>query len=65
MAVQLSNEPDKSVWNLTKNDVITVKSMYLDLMNEDAQFLHKYLWKLKIPLKVKKSLCGSFEVKYC
>jgi hypothetical protein len=27
--------------------------MYLDLMNEDAQFLHKYLWKLKLPLKIK------------
>jgi hypothetical protein len=43
MAVQLSNEPDRFVWNLTKNDVMTVKSMYLDLMNDDAQFLHKYL----------------------
>jgi hypothetical protein len=30
-----------------------VKSIYLDLMNEDAQFLHKYLWKLKTPLKIK------------
>jgi hypothetical protein len=27
--------------------------MYLDLMNEDTQFLHKYLWKLKRPLKIK------------
>jgi hypothetical protein len=33
--------------------VFIVKSMYLDLMNEDAQFLHKYLWKLKLPLKIK------------
>jgi hypothetical protein len=27
--------------------------MYLDLMNEDAHYLHKYLWKLKLPFKIK------------
>jgi hypothetical protein len=52
MDVQLSNKLDRFVWNLTKYGVFTIKSMYLDLMNEDTQFLHKYLWKLKIPLKI-------------
>jgi hypothetical protein len=31
-----------------------VKSMYLDLMNGHKIFLRKYLWKLKIHLKIKK-----------
>jgi hypothetical protein len=52
MMVSLSNQLDKFVWKFTKTCVFTVKSMYLDLMNEDAQFLHKYLWKLKLPLKI-------------
>jgi hypothetical protein len=29
-------------------------AMYLDLMNGHTPFLRKYLWKLKIPLKIKK-----------
>jgi hypothetical protein len=33
--------------------VFSVKSLYLDLMNEHTPFLRKYLWKLKIPLKIK------------
>jgi hypothetical protein len=52
-AGNLSNQPDRFVWKFTKTSVFTVKSMYLDLMNEDAQFLHKYLWKIKIPLNIK------------
>jgi hypothetical protein len=27
--------------------------MYVDLMNVHTRFLRKYLWKLKIPLKIK------------
>jgi hypothetical protein len=29
------------------------KSMYLDLMNGHTIYLREYLWKLKIPLKIK------------
>jgi hypothetical protein len=29
------------------------ESMYLDLMNSHTRFPSKYLWKLKIPLKIK------------
>jgi hypothetical protein len=43
MDVYLSDETDIFIWNLTKNGVFNVKSMYPDLMNKDAQFLHKYL----------------------
>jgi hypothetical protein len=30
-----------------------VKSMYLDLLNDNTVYLHKYLWKMKVPLKQK------------
>jgi hypothetical protein len=30
-----------------------VKSMYLDLLNDRTVYLHKYLWKMKVPLKTK------------
>jgi hypothetical protein len=54
MMVQLSSdEQDKFVWNLTTSGVFSVKSMYEDLMNDHTVFLRKYLWKLKIPLKIK------------
>jgi hypothetical protein len=54
MMVQLTNTPDKFVWKLTDSGTFSVKSMYLDLMNGHTPFLCKYLWKLKIPLKIKK-----------
>jgi hypothetical protein len=53
MGVELSNDPDKFVWKLNESGVFTVKSMYLDLMQGHTVFLRKYLWKLKIPLKIK------------
>jgi hypothetical protein len=53
MTVNLVNEQDKFVWNLTTSGTFTVKSMYEDLMNDHTPFLRKYLWKLKIPLKIK------------
>ena len=53
MMVQLSDSPDKFVWKLTPSGLFTVKLMYLDLMNGHTRFLRKYLWKLKIPLKIK------------
>jgi hypothetical protein len=51
--VQLNEEPDKFVWNLTVLGIFTVKSMYEDLMNSHNHFPSKYLWKLKLPLKIK------------
>ena len=53
MEVNLSNEKDIFIWKLNPSGIFTVKSMYLDLMNGHARFLKKYLWKLKIPLKIK------------
>lgn len=53
ISVTLSSEPDRFIWKLTDSGVFSVKSMYLDLMNGHTRFLCKYLWKLKIPLKIK------------
>jgi hypothetical protein len=52
MTISLVNEQDKFVWNLTTSGIFTVKSMYEDLMNDHTPCLRKYLWKLKIPLKI-------------
>jgi hypothetical protein len=41
------------VWKLTTSGSFTVKLMYADLMNGHTVFLRKYIWKLKVPLKVK------------
>ena len=54
MMMQLNDEPDRFVWKPTSSGIFSVKSMYEDLMNDHTPFLRKYLWKLKIPLKIKK-----------
>jgi hypothetical protein len=43
ISVNLVQEPDTFVWKLTNFGLFTVKSMYLDLMNEHTRFLRKYL----------------------
>ena len=53
ISINLTTEPDSFMWKLTDSGLFTVKSMYLDLMNGHTRFLRKYLWKLKIPLKIK------------
>ena len=53
MLVQLSAEDDSFVWKLTDSGVFTVKSIYLNMMNGHTRFLRNYLWKVKIPLKIK------------
>jgi hypothetical protein len=51
--VQLENHDDEFRWRLTQIGKFTVKSMYLDLLNDNTVYLHKYLWKMKVPLKTK------------
>jgi hypothetical protein len=53
MKITLSTEPDVFFWKLTDSGLFSVKSMYLDLMNGHTIFLRKYLWQLKILLKIK------------
>jgi hypothetical protein len=53
MDINLTAEPDRFVWRLTTSGVFTVKSMYLDYLNGHTKFLKKYIWKMKVPLKIK------------
>jgi hypothetical protein len=53
ITIDLTTEPDKFIWKLTDSGIFSVKSMYLDWMNDHTVYLRKYLWKLKIPLKIK------------
>jgi hypothetical protein len=41
--VQLENHDDEFRWRLTQTGKFTVKSMYLDLLNDNTVYLHKYL----------------------
>jgi hypothetical protein len=60
---QLNNKKDKFVWEPTTSSQFTVKSMYLDLLNDNTKYLRNYIWKMKVPLKVK-FLCGSWIRKW-
>ena len=53
MQVRLSEEPDKFVWDLNSSGLFSVKSLYHDLVNDHTVFLRKYIWKMKVPLKIK------------
>jgi hypothetical protein len=53
MVVNLSDEPDSFKWRLTTTGIFSVKSMYADYMNGHTAFLKKYLWKIKVPLKIR------------
>jgi hypothetical protein len=53
MSVQLTNEPDRFKWRLTTSGVFSVKSLYADFLNDRTKYLQKYLWKMKVPLKIK------------
>ena len=51
--VNLVDGTDTFRWNLTKSGVYTVRSLYLHLIGRQPTFRHKFIWKLKIPLKIK------------
>jgi hypothetical protein len=53
MEVQLSSAQDIFRWNLTASGEFSVKSMYLDFMNSNTIFLKRYIWKIKVPLKIR------------
>jgi hypothetical protein len=52
MIVHLTDEPDSFNWHLTPTGSFSVKSMYVDIMSGHTVFLKKYLWKIKVPLKI-------------
>jgi hypothetical protein len=51
--VQLEPHDDKFRWRLTQTGKFAVKLMHLDPLNDNTIYLHKYLWKMKVPLKTK------------
>ena len=53
MHFSLTNTQDVFVWRLTSTGFFSVKSMYLDLLNNQSRFSSKYIWKIKVPLKIK------------
>jgi hypothetical protein len=50
--VQLTDSDDTFKWNLTSG-IFTVKSMYIDLLNDDTVYLKRNIWKMKVPLKIR------------
>ena len=44
---------DKPMWMLNANRIFTVKSLYLHLVRTDMGFPHTFLWKVKVPAKIK------------
>jgi hypothetical protein len=53
MGITLTDQPDNFVWKLTKSGSFSVKSLYLDHLNDHTRFLRKYIWKIKVPLKIR------------
>jgi hypothetical protein len=53
MDIQLNSNSDVFKWNLVKSGRFSVRSMYLDMLNGNTVFLKKYIWKMKVPLKIK------------
>jgi hypothetical protein len=53
MPVNLTEDLDIFVWKLNTLGTFSVKSIYVDIMNAHTVFLRKYIWKIKVPLKIK------------
>jgi hypothetical protein len=53
MHINLTNEKDNFVWVLTKSGGYTIKYMYPDVLNDVIKYLCTYIWKMKVPLKIK------------
>jgi hypothetical protein len=51
--VTLDQGMDMFRWDLNTTRTFSVRSVYLHLLNQHAPFRHKFIWKLKIPLKIK------------
>jgi hypothetical protein len=63
MSVQMTQQPNAFKWGRTKSVSFSVKSVYLDYMDDHTQFLRKYIWKIKVPLKIR-ILFGSCIKKF-
>jgi hypothetical protein len=50
--IQLSDEADRVRWKIGSSGSFRVKDLYLQLRAQGT-FLQKFLWKIKIPIKVR------------
>jgi hypothetical protein len=51
--IQLTNQRDHFMWGLHQNGLFSVKSMYKALLGIQAIPYNTFIWKLKLPLKIK------------
>jgi hypothetical protein len=51
--IHLNDQPDIFRWTLTSSGQFSVSSMYMAMVDSDIVSHNIFLWKLKIPLKVK------------
>jgi hypothetical protein len=54
MHVRHNDQVDVFVWNLHQNGQYTIKSLYTILISNGVVHMNKQLWKLRVPLKIKK-----------
>ena len=52
-SIRLNGERDKIMWSLTKNKIFSVKSMYRHLIGGNINITKNFLWKVKIPARIK------------
>jgi hypothetical protein len=52
--IRLNNNADLFRWNLHQHSKFSVYSMYLALINNVMVIQNNMIWRLKIPLKIKK-----------
>jgi hypothetical protein len=43
LQVHLNDEKDMFMWALTSSGIFSVKSVYLDLLDDDTKYLKKYI----------------------
>jgi hypothetical protein len=53
MDIHLTDEKDTFIWKLTDSGQFSVRYLYAELLNGNTKFLRKYLWKIKVPLKIR------------
>jgi hypothetical protein len=51
--IQLTDRPDSFKWSLNFSDQFSVNSMYQAFIDTNVVRNNSYLWKIKIPLKIK------------
>jgi hypothetical protein len=52
-SINLTDSPDHFKWSLNSNGRFTVNSMYRDFLDTNIVPNNSYLWKIKVPLKIK------------